>query len=367
MRLNDISTLISSDIAMGILSSLGVNAKLKGNFRLRESDKTPSAAIYTKNGKVRIHDFGAGFDGDLIDTLREFFNMDYQAAKEIIFSYIGIDTSYKIDDYKKEFKAPQPVRETLSYRQIREIWSKYTPLSEISENKAKEVIKKLIPLNYVKTANIEDKKAFYRAIKYDPKQDEPVVATFTPAGEILTIRHRRYKIYNNVIKWKSVKHTEANKYCQIRITNNDDPVFIIEGTHDYITALLLGINFIALPSKHYKNFKDNELELLKGKYDFVIIPDLDFKNENDEKYQVFIEELEEKINIFIPQLEPYIKDKIILWDLKERFYHFKGVDEIKDLSDLCKKSDLYDSVYIKTFHLIFSYIKYDKNISKKRN
>jgi hypothetical protein len=363
MKISDISTLITPDIAVSILQSLGVNAKLKSNFRLRENDKTPSAKIYpNKNGKVRIHDFGGeGFDGDLIDILRKCFSMDYQAIKELIIPYIGLDKSYKIDTYKKEFKTYQPVKDkTLSYRQIQEIWNKYTSLSKISKKKAIEVIEKLIPLDYVKTANMEDKKAFYRAVKYDPKQDEPVVATFTPAGEILTIRHRRYKVYDRVIKWKSLKNTEANKYCQIRITNDNDPVFIIEGTHDYITALLLGINFIALPSKHYKKFKDEELELLKGKYDFVIIPDLDFNQEKDEKYQLFIKELKEKINIFIPQLESYIKDKIILWNLKERFYHFKGIDEVKDLSDLCEKSDLYDSVYIKTFHLLFSYIEYDK-------
>jgi hypothetical protein len=361
VKLNDISTLITPDIAVGILQSLGVNAKLKGNFRLRESDKTPSSAIYTRNGKVRIHDFGAGFDGDLIDTLREFFNMDYQAAKEIISSYIGIDTSCKIDDYKKEFKVSHPVRETLSYRQIQEIWSKYTPLSKISQDKAIEVIEKLIPLDYVKTANIEDKKAFYRAVRYDAKQDEAVIATFTPAGDILTIRHRRYKVYDRVIKWKSVKHTEANKYCQIRITNNDDPVFIIEGTHDYITALLLGINFIALPSKHYNTFKDEELTLLKGnKYDFVVIPDLDFKSETDEKYKLFIKELEKNIKKLIPQLKPHIKKNIFFWNLKEKFYHFENIDEVKDLTDLCLKADLYDSVYVKTLQLLHAVIYNDE-------
>ena len=353
MRLNDISQLITLDIARDILASLGVEIKVNRNFSLRDDDKNPSASIYIKNGKVRIHDFGVGFDGDLIDTLKEFFNLPYGEAKNLIASYLGLSKFDKIDTYKKEFK---PIKdEFLPYRQIKAIWDRYKPLSSLSEEKAKEIVNKLIPVEYFMTANKEDKKAFYNAVRYDPKQDEPVVATFTPAGEILTIRHRRYKVKDTIIKWKSLKNTQANKYTQIRIKNND-PVFIIEGTHDYVTALLLGINFIALPSKNYKHFKDEELALLKGRYDFVILPDLDFKNENDDRYKKFKEDLTNSLKALIPQLEPYTKRTITIWNLKERFYHFKDIDKVKDLSDLCEVSDLYDSIYLRVFHLLASFI-----------
>jgi len=357
MKLKEVSQLITSDIAMDILVSLGVNIKPNRNFSIREDDKNPSASMYIKNGKVRIHDFGVGFDGDLIDTLKEFFNIPYNEAKNLIASYLGLsDNKSNIEAYKKEFK---PVKEeTRSYRQIENIWNKYKPLSSISEKKAKEIINKLIPFEYFETAKKEDKKAFYNAVRYDPAQDEPVVATFTPAGKVLTIRHRRYKAGERVIKWKSLKGMEANKYTQIRIKNND-PVFIIEGTHDYVTALLLGINFIALPSKNYKTFKSEELALLKAKYDFIVIPDLDFKNESDEKYKRFKEELANSLKTLIPQLKPYIKRIITIWNLKERFSYFKGIEKVKDLSDLCEISDLYDSTYLRVFHLLASFIAND--------
>lgn len=356
MRLNDIARLVTPDIARDILTSLGINIKPNRNFSLREDDKNPSASIYIKDGKVRIHDFGAGFDGDLIDALKEFFHIPYQEAKNLIASYLGLSEFNKIHTYKKEFK---PVKEEiLSYRQIKAIWDKYKPLSSLSEEKAKEVINKLIPVEYFITANKEDKKAFYNAVRYDPKQDEPVVATFTPDGQILTIRHRRYKAGDTIIKWKSLKGTKANQYTQIRIKHHNDPIFIIEGTHDYTTALLLGINFIALPSKNYKAFKDEELALLKDKYDFVILPDLDFKNENDEKY--IKEELTNSLKILIPQLKPYTKRTITIWNLKERFSHFEGIENVKDLSDLCKVSDLYDSTYLRVFHLLASFIAEDQ-------
>ncbi|GAB6044829.1 hypothetical protein JCM11957_04270 [Caminibacter profundus] len=357
MRLKDISILVTQDIAVDILASLGVNIKPNRNFSLREDDKNPSASMYMKNGKVRFHDFGTGFDGDLIDTLKEFFNIPYQEAKHLIASYLGLSKFNNISSYKKEFK---PIKEEiLSCREIKAIWDRYKPLSSLSEEKTKEIINKLIPVEYFITAKKEDKKAFYNAVRFDPKQDEPVVATFTPTGNILTIRHRRYKTKNTIIKWKSLKNTEANKYTQIRIKNND-PIFIIEGTHDYTTALLLGINFIALPSKNYKTFKNEELALLKEKYDFIILPDLDFKNENDEKYKKFKKELANSLKTLIPQLEPYTKKTITIWNLKERFFHFKGIEKVKDLSDLCEVSDLYDSTYLRVFHLLASFIAKDQ-------
>ena len=356
MRLNDISSLISPDIVRDILISLGVNIKSNRNFSLRNDDKNPSASMYIKNGKVRIHDFGTGFDGDFIDTLREFFNMSFTEAKNLIASYLGLGKFNKIDTYKKEFK---PVKkEYLSYRGIETIWNRYKPLSSLNDEKAKEIINKLIPVEYFLTAGKEDKKAFLKAVRYDHKQDEPVVAAFTPTGEIFTIRHRRYKTDDTALKWKSLWRSNANKYTQIRI-KNDDPIFIIEGTHDYITALLLGINFIALPSKNYRAFKDEELALLKGKYDFVIIPDLDFESETDEKYKKFKEDLAKSLKTLIPQLRPYTKNIITIWDLKNRFYHFKNIDSVKDLSDLCEVSDLYDSTYLRVFHLLASFIGED--------
>ena len=362
MKLRELSQLITPDIAKDILVSLGVNIKKNYNFSIREDDKNPSASMYIKNGKVRIHDFGAGFDGDLIDTLKEFFNLSYQEVKNLIASYLGLSKFDNIDIYKKEFKPLK--KDTLTYRQIESIWKKCKPLSSISEKKAKEVINKLIPVEYFITAKKKDKKAFYNAVRYDPVQNEPVVATFTPAGKILSIRHRRYKAGDRVIKWKSLKDTEANKYTQIRIKNND-PIFIIEGTHDYTTALLLGINFIALPSKNYKIFKSEELALLKAKYDFIVIPDLDFKNEKDEKYKRFKEELANSLKNLIPQLTPYIKKTITIWDLKKRFFHFKGIEKVKDLSDLCAISDLYDSTYLRVFHLLASFIAKDQTDLEK--
>ena len=124
---------------------------------------------------------------------------------------------------------------------------------------------------------------------------------------------------------------------------------------------MFDINFIALPSKNYRKFKDEELAILSNnKFDFVILPNLDFKNETDEKYQKFKRELDETLNCFlIPQLRPFTREIISIWNLKKRFSYLKGIEKVKDLSDLCFVSDIYDSIYFKTFHLLSSFIAED--------
>ena len=340
--IQEINELLTIETAKEILSSLGV--EFRGKMMKLRDEKTPSASFYIKNNKVRIQDFGSGFDGDIFDTLKEHFSMNFKAAIEYINPFLGLNGNRAniIPKPKKTYKD-----EYLSSDKILKIWNSYKKLNEVSEDKAIELVNKLLPFEYYQTARKEDKKAFFNAVRYDPRQDEVVVATFTPAGEILTIRHRRYKIKDTIIKWKSLKNTKANYYSQIRITNPQDPIFIIEGTHDYVSALLLGINFIALPSKHYKAFKEEELSIFKGKnFDFVIIPDLD---ENT------IKELELIYQPIFKGLEPFAKS-FSLWDLRKIFYYLKGIEKVKDLSDLTVVSDMYDSIYLTTFHLIFEFI-----------
>ena len=63
-----------------------------------------------------------------------------------------------------------------------------------------------------------------------------------------------------------------------------------------------------------------------NKFDFVILQDLDFTNETDEKYQQFKKDLSKSLNNFLlPQLKPFTKNIISIWNIKERFSSFKGI------------------------------------------
>jgi len=87
-----------------IFNSLGINiSSSKKNFRLREDDKTPSASIYIKNGKVRIHDFGVNFDGDIIDVLKKFFGLSFKDAIDYVVKVLGIEEDSTHFILKKKF------------------------------------------------------------------------------------------------------------------------------------------------------------------------------------------------------------------------------------------------------------------------
>ncbi|MDD3468191.1 MAG: hypothetical protein PHE67_13670 [Campylobacterales bacterium] len=69
------------------LISLGYEINRSWQFKLRD-EQTPSAKINTDG---RVHDFGSGFHGDLIDVLQEYHNMDFKTAKDEANRLLGLE------------------------------------------------------------------------------------------------------------------------------------------------------------------------------------------------------------------------------------------------------------------------------------
>lgn len=69
------------------LISLGYEINRSWQFKLRD-EQTPSAKI---NADGRVHDFGSGFHGDLIDVLQEYHNMDFKIAKDEANRLLGLE------------------------------------------------------------------------------------------------------------------------------------------------------------------------------------------------------------------------------------------------------------------------------------
>lgn len=84
----EIKQLLDRNTVISILNSQGFNIPFKGNFRLRDDDKNPSASV-DKNGLL-IKDFGSGFSGDVIDVLQTYRGMDFKEAKEYVKSFLGM-------------------------------------------------------------------------------------------------------------------------------------------------------------------------------------------------------------------------------------------------------------------------------------
>ena len=172
--------------------------------------------------------------------------------------------------------------QTQIIEQMRNYWNNLIPLHRVERDTLYKALEPILPIEKIKTAKKEALKVFMDVVRYDPYHDSIAVKLLDENSEILTIKHRTKKGFSG--KWIAYKGSRANANAQIRIVDNLEPVFILEGTHDYLTAILLGINFIALPYKHYMQFTPNELETLKKlkhpkhNFDFVFLPDMDNGN-----------------------------------------------------------------------------------------
>ena len=342
-----LNSMLTKEDIVSILNYFGFDAKLRTNFRLRPDDENPSASIFinNKNGIVMIKDFGDDFTGDIFRTLKKYAGVPYRESADFIKKYLNLNENEIDTDFLKKYSIRQKnteisEKETLSTEEIEKKWKKLYELHTLPPKKFKECINKLVDFNFFISAPKIYREEFLKKVRYSSFADDVVVRADTPDGKILSYKYRRFKTKNgDIIKWKAVKGTEANKYSQIRIRNPEEPVFIVEGYHDYINALLSGINFISIPYKHYKNFKQEELSLLKNrKYSFVLIQDYDFDEKDKEKLERKKKDSRMQAININKALSPYSKEgRIFVWsNIRKiaRYFGIKETEKIKDFSDL---------------------------------
>ena len=341
---NDLNSSLTKESVADILKNFGFDAHPKRNFRLRVDDKNPSASIFIhKDGIPMIKDFGGGgFVGDIFKTLKEYAGIPYKDSVEYVKNYLGFSDKYSLEKkllrkYVKRFNIKEKEKETLTSEEIEQRWEKLYPLKTLNKEKFKECISKLILFDYFEKAKSKDKKEFLDRVRYSSFADDIAVKSLTPDNKILAYKYRRWRNKEgDIIKWMALKGSPANKYSQIRIINPSEPVFIMEGYHDYINAILFDINFIAIPYKHYKNFKNEELQLLKGqKYNFILIQDYDFDEKDKNKLKQKIKDSNKQAVNLNKVLSVFSKTgKIFVWNnIREKFKDLKDKEKIKDFSD----------------------------------
>ncbi|BAF70431.1 hypothetical protein [Nitratiruptor sp. SB155-2] len=217
--------------------------------------------------------------------------------------------------------------------ELQRYWNSLIHIRELDNKKLKEVIDQIMPYELAVACKEEDKKAFLNVVRYDPYHDSIAVKWMDDEGkQIRTIKHRKKRGFEG--KWIAYKGTRANANAQIRIKDPLEPVFILEGFHDYLTALLVGINFIVVPFKGYRQLTPKEMDHLrqkmhpKHKYDFVFIPDIDGIDERTHEKKI----AKEAIISLMKQLEPlaYLID---IWDIHEKYEYTRGHEKV-DFSDI---------------------------------
>ncbi len=323
---------LHKDDTRAILNYLGFAVNKAYKFKMRDDERTPSASIDPKNG--RISDFGSGWRGDIIAFYKEINSCsDKEAFIEIarITKELGISTNINTSKYENakfsDFKASAKqsdleILTPISQNEI-DLYAK-----ERKENFARfsELLTKTLP-----TANnatkIELAKKF--EIGYSKKEDRLIMPIRDIKGNIVTL----WK-YNpspvpfmardgNVIVPSKYSFPAGRPRAMFNIqglteyVKNEQPIFIAEGEKDCLNMLSRGFNAITFGSAG-AYVKNEYLNMLKDSY-VVITFDYDEAGQNGAK------KLSEQLNGICKKVE------IIDWEqitkaLGKKNKLFKGFD-----------------------------------------
>lgn len=139
---------------------------------------------------------------------------------------------------------------------------------------AKEALA-IAPMWLYQQASQEAIKDFRDITTYDYKNKTIVIKIHDYDGKLISYKRRRL----NDIKWASAKDTHPNRQCLINnsaISDKDGNflrhIYVVEGHHDYLTATVLGIDVLMIPTVNYRLFTDYEMSILKNR-DVIFIPD----------------------------------------------------------------------------------------------
>jgi archaellum biogenesis ATPase FlaH len=243
----------------------GSGKTLKTKFNPLRDEKTSSLMLYPYTNS--FNDFG-GSGGSIIDFVMRADGLSTNEAINKIKDMAGLIDIEPIVKKKSDYIEPEIVDK---------IWKQQPPLDFKTDHGRRELLA-IAPEHIYSEAKEEDKKALFDIVKYDRHHDTACILLQDEHKISRSLRYRRFKkkdengkFNGEEVKWGVHGGTQSS-FPYIRIKNNDI-VLIVEGTHDYLTAILAGYNVIAIPSS---NFQLSD-ELLKDRL-CLFIDDDDGKN-----------------------------------------------------------------------------------------
>ncbi len=163
-----------------------------------------------------------------------------------------------------------------------------------------------------------NRKRFMAMSRYDRKNHTFVGGCFENTPSYCTlVSHKRRRL--PIGKWIARKGTHPNASLFIIIYPNGEPIYFIEGLHDALTAVLIGINFVMVPYAGYRNQDPTQIQQEVSGRDVV------FLVEDKPAYECMIR--------LVEQIQDFAKSIVL-----------------KQLGDSDSKMDLSD--YVQTYNSI---------------
>jgi len=159
----------------------------------------------------------------------------------------------------------------------------YDDVSEVQLNKEFDYFEKLTFSNInhkrellatttlwlCREANEKDLEFFLSLTRYDSKNNILVMKWCENSIlDLLIVTYKRRRF--NSGKWVNRSNTHPNNTIFYRIVKNNSKIYILEGARDALNAILLGIDFIAIPSTSFSNYKAIK-ECIKPKDELIYL------------------------------------------------------------------------------------------------
>jgi len=221
-----------------ILRSLGYALDSRYRFKLRD-EKTPSASI-REDGYIK--DFGDDFGGDIFDVLETYHDMNSAQSRQYVAGILGIVEEPGEVPIRRRSRVP-PLQDKEEPPPFREEWKSFYQFPP------REPLEDVIPGWLYKEADKVDKQRFLTMVRYDHDERCLVAGCFDEDFQLIGYKWRR----KNGIKWYARKGTHPNRSVTVRtLRTRPGPLHIIEGHRDALTATLLGLNYVMIPTASFK-------------------------------------------------------------------------------------------------------------------
>lgn len=243
---------------------------------LRPTDKSSNLTLYPQTNTWT--DFG-NKSGSIIDFIMLAENITMQEAINRIKEMAGIvDENYikPIIRDKQDFEVAKVLPDV-----IKKIFN-YQKVMTFEKEEHKKELLAIAPEWLYKECAKDDLVFFNNTVRFDAQHQSAFMICIDNKIE-RGARYRRKRKFDEDLmqfseteyddaKWIAYTNTRTN-FPYIRLKNDGEFVLIVEGSHDYLTAILCGYNVIALPSSGYMLSQ----ELLNDKI-CVFLDDDDGKN-----------------------------------------------------------------------------------------
>jgi len=209
-------------------------------------------------------DFGdKSIGGDALEFYRLMHGLTMGDAISELKAKFDLDNDYEV--------VTVPNKEYLKPEIVDKIFNQQHEIDFKNKDHLKELYE-IAPKWCFDSAREVDTERFFNLVRYSQHYNTAVALLKDEHNVSRTMRYRRKEVGERLAKWVSLPDSQASvPYCNF--FENDKIGLCVEGSRDYITAVLMGYTVIALPHAQYKIPN----ELLSGRT-WVFIDDDDDKN-----------------------------------------------------------------------------------------